>query len=139
MILFSLVLPMISFFYSCGKSDDMNTRGDCEQSIYIDTLKYNNGPFSNETTISNIELKDDCLNVTFQYGGGCIEDHLIELVWNGSMALSLPPQIWVKIVHDDQDFCEALITKTVSYDISEISDGPFIINFETTDTTLLIE
>lgn len=72
--------------------------------------------------IEAVRIKGNTLFADVSYGGGCGE-HSFEM--NGNMAVmkSLPPQRAVKITHTNhEDYCKAIVRKTLEFDISELSD-----------------
>jgi hypothetical protein len=71
-------------------------------------------------------IEDDCLVLVVTYGGGCAE-HDFELYWDGQQSLSLPGQITLQLGHDShRDGCEALLSETLSFDLSEALSGTAI-------------
>lgn len=72
--------------------------------------------------IEGVRREGNTLFLDVSYGGGCGE-HSFEM--NGSMAVmkSMPPQRAVKLTHTNhEDYCKAIVRKTIEVDISELSD-----------------
>ena len=71
--------------------------------------------------IEGVRCEGNTLLITVSYGGGCGE-HSFEV--NGSRAVmkSMPQKRSVKLTHTNhQDYCKAIVTKTIEVDISELS------------------
>ncbi|MCC6600636.1 MAG: hypothetical protein IT223_08155 [Crocinitomicaceae bacterium] len=67
-----------------------------------------------------IKVEGDSLKVDVQYGGGCRE-HDFSLHTNLQYLKSLPPQLNLYLEHENHDDnCRALISKTLSFEISAI-------------------
>ena len=66
-----------------------------------------------------VEIVEDCLKLTIQYGGGC-GDVEVNLFDSGAIAKSNPPQRYIRLSFKDNDSCEALITKDYVFDLSPI-------------------
>ncbi len=68
-----------------------------------------------QTTIAG-----DSLGITVRYGGGC-ETHEFQLVTDGSVMESFPPQVALRLLHNaNNDRCKALETREVSFDIAPL-------------------
>lgn len=117
-ILPSLFLAITFIFVSgCGESENTILSG-CKKYFeieYSDFVEKKNDPL----LIIDGKIKDDCLKLTLQYGGGC-EDHQVDLVYLKN-DIRLPQNSFplFELLHDaKKDFCKALITKDYSFDIS---------------------
>ncbi len=66
-------------------------------------------PVGDPKTIENAKIVGDTLVADLTYGGGC-EDHFVEMCWDGLFAESEPVQVWVNLVHEDNDDpCDAIL------------------------------
>ncbi|MEL7530206.1 MAG: hypothetical protein AAFN10_02800 [Bacteroidota bacterium] len=77
---------------------------------------------SDDFELVEARIEDDCLLITVRYGGGCGEVDFDLIAIEGE-TLSLPPQIPMRLVLDDNDNCEALITDEIGFDVSEIKNS----------------
>jgi hypothetical protein len=73
---------------------------------------------------SEVFIDGDCLEIKVSYSGGC-EDHEFNLIENvlrcATPPIDLRKHLWLS--HDSKgDMCEALITETLSYDLSTLQD-----------------
>ena len=79
-------------------------------------------------------ISSDNLEVVVSYGGGC-EVHQFNLCWNGLVMESLPPQVNLSLIHEDNnDSCLAMLTEQLSFDLTPLqasaSQGEIVIHFE---------
>lgn len=80
--------------------------------------------FDDEVSIKSAEIVDDCLEITFSHSGGC-EDHEYRLVRQPLFCGTppVPPRV-LEFQHESHgDMCEALLTKTLSYDLNALRDS----------------
>lgn len=103
-------------------------RIDCIEHLSCDSIPtdfdpsgYIDDPLTN---LVKLEVSGDCVHITVQYAGGC-EFHNFDLIhigpWCGTPPVG-PTQL--KLFHDSNgDACEALITRTFSYDLSRFKDN----------------
>ncbi|MEM7548514.1 MAG: hypothetical protein AAF363_02495 [Bacteroidota bacterium] len=69
--------------------------------------------------INSVEVENQNLLVEVSYGGGC-KVHDFELIWPGVITLIFPPDFGVVLTHDaNEDLCEAFLTDTLVFDISD--------------------
>lgn len=76
---------------------------------------------NDDISINSATIEDDCLFISVTHSGGC-EDHEYELVELPLFCGTPPlPPTALQLRHDsNDDFCEALITKVISYDLSSL-------------------
>lgn len=76
---------------------------------------------NDEIGINSATIEDDCLFISITHSGGC-EEHNYELVELPLFCATPPiPPTMLQLRHDaNNDFCEALITTTVSFDLSSL-------------------
>ena len=73
---------------------------------------------SDPFTFGGVRVEGDLLVVEVSYGGGC-EQHDFTLLDTGIATRSIPPQHFLRLVHDAHgDACEAYITSELRFDIS---------------------
>ena len=136
-----LVLAIGIFFASCGE-DDFTLIADinCEVPGIVDQDQFGNDS-SDEFDIVDVMLDGDCLEIEFR-AGGCSGDTW-ELKFVGSEALddSFPQQRSVRLILKDEEDCEAIISKIVSFDISDfkVLGGDVILNLEGYEDGILVE
>lgn len=71
-------------------------------------------------SIEAVEVYGSEISYVVRYGGGC-EPHEFRLLTTGAIMKSMPPQMSVVLHHNaNGDKCRALITDTVSFDLSPV-------------------
>ena len=91
-----------------------------------DIREIRSDPFKLQSAV----IEGDILKVTVQYSGGH-QEHEFTLYWSGISTRSLPPQLPMVLKHDaNGDQAEALITRTIEFELSAINQ-PAIINLST--------
>ena len=121
------VLIGATLFWACEQPEDdgliVCSTGTCEEQVQVSDDLYENGP-SDDITISNAFIFEDCLDVTFRYGGGCgeVEAHLFASTGEGE---SLPPTRFIRVGFKDEDDCEALLVYTKTFDLTPLRSGAY--------------
>jgi hypothetical protein len=71
-------------------------------------------------TIESVKVYGSEISYVVRYGGGC-EPHDFKLMTTGAIMKSMPPQMSVVLHHNGNgDKCRALVTDTVSFDLSPV-------------------
>ncbi len=116
---------------SCGEDDDPERVSDCDSSVIINPLRFQNES-SDSFMLMDAFIFDDCLEVTLSASGCDGESWSIELVDSGAIMESLPIQRDVKLLFKNDEDCRAVVTQTVSFDLFPLrtDDSSIRINFE---------
>lgn len=130
-----ITLLVLGSLLSCEK---FPLPSPCGESIIVDGELFENAP-RDEFILNSASITGDCLNLNISYGGGCgsIETKLLT---NDVITLSNPPQMQVRLSLKDEDLCEALVTKDLSFDLKAIRTfgaGKIIINLNGWDQELI--
>jgi hypothetical protein len=76
-----------------------------------------------DLTVLEGAVTDDTLTLMVYHGGGC-GDHAYKLFWRGEFMESYPVQVNLYVQHiNHNDFCEALITRNVQFDVRVIAEA----------------
>jgi len=95
---------------------------------------------SDEFELIDVNLLGTCLEAYIGYGGGC-GGMKIELVGGCDYAESLPPQLSVRLIMDDDDDCEAYVRENVYFDLSALQYDDYeelVLNIEGRETSVLV-
>ena len=132
---------MVALFGCLNMGDEqLNTNlidtdnGGCSQ-IIIDENKYN-AATSDEYIIDYAFINNDTLNMIVQYGGGCGAVSF-KLLMNGYFMESDPVQLDVLLSLKDEDPCEALIKRSICFDLSELATL-YNDSYQTEEGTIII-
>ena len=141
MKLFSSLTFLLSLLLSsCNKSETVVVNPslpECDTPVLIDADLYQNGP-ADEYFFQSAEIDGNCLKMVVRYGGGC-DDVIFQLVDAEAIMESLPIQRNIRLSLQDNDFCEALVTQELNYDLTPLQvDGysKIILNLQGTQESL---
>lgn len=118
-------LMLLLFFVNCDDNDSNPSITSCGDLILIDT-DYNT-TLSDDFNYTDVEINGNCLSATIQYGGGC-DDDLVSFQLLGStqdFPITFPALLGIKLILDDDDNCEALVTKSIDFDLSPLQDAGY--------------
>lgn len=132
-----LLLAFLTLSFGCDKKDC--DKSNCDYSVVIDNELFKQSSevsfFINDATIS-----EDCLSVEISSGGCDGNSWEVNLYDSEGIAESLPPQRFLRLDLKNEELCDAWITKSFSFDISELKvDGidTFILNLEGYDKRIV--
>lgn len=120
-----LTLLFITTLLSCD--DNRNMTVDSKITLTRSLTEYGSAISANGTgdpfILREVLIKGDSAIITVSYSGGC-KQHTFEIIWGETYQKSYPPQTDFLLIHNGHDdSCEALITETISFRISELT-GP---------------
>lgn len=124
--------------FSCEEENPGQT--SCDQYTIISEREFENAPMD-QVSISEMEINGNCLNIEFTSSGCDGSTWKVELIDSEAIAESNPPQRRLILSLENQEPCDAVISKTMSFDIESLQvAGPsvwlVIIN---TDSRILYE
>ena len=96
--------------------------------------------YTDEFTVIEIEIEDDCLVFDVSYGGGCGFTNF-ELITDGHWILTGLPKIFFTLKFTDQDLCKAIRYEKISFDLTpfkyEAKEGGIKLLINNTERSLL--
>lgn len=105
-----------------SESNSKNTnavKDDSIQSLRIDP-NFDQNAKNDPCTIESVTLKQDILEITVSYSGGC-QQHNFDLVFNGMYKKSLPVKATIFLVHENKgDNCRSIVTQKLAFNIRSI-------------------
>ena len=135
-----VLLAFISILlFSCSDGDDPDPSG-CDLETVISQEQYRNAP-SDELTINSLEIEGDCLKINFSASGCDGESWKIVLIDSGSILESDPPQRNLRFSLDNNELCEAFITRDLTFNIKNlrVEGGRVQLNLTNSDDQVLYE
>jgi hypothetical protein len=112
--LFVLILILLS---SCAEDDVIEST--CDKDAIISYDFYRTASFD-PVRIQSIIQNGDCLEIEYSASGCSGHSWEVALIDQGSVMESSPPQRNVRFSFENQELCEALITKETAFDISTL-------------------
>lgn len=121
--------------YSCSDNND-SAPEDCVP-VSFDSSKFNSSA-NYGALINDFTIDGNCLSISLGVSG-CDDVHPIEMVSDGAIAESFPPQITFDFYDGTPQDCEAIFTLDREFDLSpirELYDGEIIIRFRNSDKSV---
>jgi len=136
------LIMIIILIISCDKNDDnpveCSESGNCDKCIIINNDLYNLTNTDNYT-IQNITVNQDCLEIKFGSSGCDGNSWEIDLVDLGGISETAVPQRDLKLRLINIEECEAFITRTISFNLEPLQlDNYEAINLKIADYDVLI-
>ena len=119
---------------SACKKEEMSDK----ENVIVSKNQFDNAskdPFQ----FKEVTLTGDCLQVVISYGGGCGDVEAL-LIDSEGIDDSLPVQRYLRLSFQDEDLCEALVEKELSFDLKPIQiqdENQIKINLEGWDNPIL--
>ena len=133
---FLALILLLGLAVSC---DSVNLKqSDYDSEILVDNNLFTNAP-NDSFDFINVEIIQNCLKFTIDYGGGC-GDIELKLISSEMVMESNPPQINVRLSLKDEDNCKANIRKEISFDLTPINklvNDQVILNIKNWDQSIL--
>ncbi|MEL6863184.1 MAG: hypothetical protein AAFP19_02140 [Bacteroidota bacterium] len=110
------------FACSDDDQDQPMVSSNCDFELVFSIDQFNNGP-ADPLIFKNVEIVDNCMQITFSAGGCDGESWEMELIDSTLVLDSDPAQRTLRLSLRDMEDCEALITKEVSFDLSALKEN----------------
>ena len=125
---FLIVVPFL--LLGC-KANDFDLSEGCVVMAQADSGLFSNGPNDNHV-VNNVQIDGDCMFIEFSAGGCSGDSWEVELYGSEAITFSEPPQRSIRLSLLDAEECEAWISKSVSFDISDfkVAGGDVLLNLE---------
>jgi len=137
-IIFVLLFAYTSQSCYTGCTGDPDLEMQCTQQVIIDNEQFLAAE-SNDYNIVNAVITEDCLTLSLRASGCDGESWVVELYDSDEILTAsdgdTTPRRMLRLVLQNPELCEALITKDYSFDISNIQYGDQVLlvlaNWET--------
>lgn len=111
----------ISLFFliltACNNDDD--NAMSCDQDVIISAAEFDTAP-DDPLGIDTMEINGDCLKILFRASGCNGDTWVVKLIDSGDVLESSPPQRRLRLSLKNDELCEALISKEITFDIREL-------------------
>ena len=104
---------------SCHKCGDCQPRTTCDQRTLVDGDLYETAP-DDAFFFEEIELREDCLEITFHSSGCDGSRWVTKLIDAEAILESFPVQRVLRLSLENDEECDVVITKTLSFDLTPI-------------------
>jgi hypothetical protein len=126
-----LVLGLTAVYAFAGESDELEIANEPVDLIGtpIDLIISDTIELKDNFELENISVSGDYLLLSVSYSGGC-QNHEFNVLWNGKVIKTSPPQVDLYLYHDsNDDLCEAKIYTTFALKLSNFNQDELVINF----------
>ncbi len=106
------------FMFSCNNNDDAST-SECDFNIVIDGELYEE-PSPSTYNVANAAFYENCLEITFSSGGCDGESWEVELISDYPIVFGNNITAAISLKLTNSELYEAYITKSYSFDLSDI-------------------
>jgi len=123
-----LLLTIAVFSCKKGQEDSKDTLASeiiltRSSSGYSDAALNRSSENSDPFDLKDVIISGDTVKITVSYSGGCTT-HTFEVIWSETLSCTTPPQTGLIILHNSNgDMCEAYITETLVFNVSDMADG----------------
>lgn len=120
------LMMLLVAFSACTKqvADDKNSSRVTltnDASVYAAVAADRSSTISDPFDLKSVTLKDDSVEVTVAYSGGC-KQHSFDVIWNGAVAKTNPPEISLFIKHHaNDDACETYVTEKLTFSLTNLT------------------
>ncbi len=129
-----IVIILGVLLFSCSSDDDEAVIHNCDNTTVISAELYENAP-SDSLEIHTLDIDGDCLKINFDSGGCNGESWELILIDSGDIAESFPPQRFLRLSLKNEEECEALITREMTFDVSNVQvEGGNQVNLHITNS-----
>ena len=131
-------LVVVLGFIACNNDDDDSN--NCDQVTIVSSEQYETAP-NDQLFINTLEINGDCLKINFSSSGCSGDTWILKLIDSENIMESNPPQRNLRLSLRNEEDCEALITKELTFDINELRvDGnQVLLNITNSDDQILYE
>lgn len=137
-LILSLVIIPLSLG-ACKKEKNSNSV-ICEQKVIISQSEYESAP-QDYVKINSLEIIDNCVIINYSSSGCSGDTWEIKLIDAGIVLESFPPKRNLVFSLENNEPCEAYITKETAFDISnlKVNGSPVRLNITNTGDSILYE
>ena len=112
----------LALLFSCARQSQKpidTDPGNCESATVVNSDKFSQKSPAG-FTITKAEIKGDCLEITITASGCDGKTWKAELVSDGAVAESYPPQMYLKVLLTSSEECLAVLSKEFSYNLKSL-------------------
>lgn len=104
---------------ACHKCNDCKPRTECDQITIVDAGLYETAP-DDAFFFEEIVLRENCLEITFTSSGCDGSRWVTNLIDSEAILESFPVQRVLRLSLQNDEECDAVITRTLSFDLTPI-------------------
>lgn len=117
--LFSILISFLIFLTLACENDTIHEKSACDGVVTINNELYKNASTAN-FEIVKAEIIDNCLKLKFNSSGCDGNSWQMGLIDSGNIQESFPPRRSIRFTIQNNEVCDAWLTKEYSFDLSKI-------------------
>lgn len=135
-----LFLTVAIFALAACSNDDDNGGAACDMTTLISPEQFVNAP-SAALGINTLEITGDCLKINFSSSGCDGNTWQLKLIDSGGVSETTIPQRDLRLSLKNEEECLAVITKEMTFDISnlKVQGGQVQLNITNTEDGILYQ
>lgn len=136
-----IITILIGFaFFCCSDNDDNETQNNCDFETLISEEEFENAP-NDQLAIQSLEIDENCLKISFSASGCDGNTWEVKLIDSGNILEAMPPQRNLRLSLMNNEACLAVITKEMSFNISnlKLENNQVMLNITNSDDSILYE
>jgi hypothetical protein len=135
-VIFSITIGLSS----CTNDNDNENPNNCDLETILSAGQFTTAP-SDQLTIKSLKIENNCLKINFSSSGCSGNTWEIKLIDSGNILESNPPQRNLRLSLKNEEFCDAFITKELTFDISnlKVNVNKVLLNISNFDDKFLYE
>lgn len=115
----TIIIFLFSLFQIIACCPVIEDESMCDEKVIIDKNLFDSAPNSS-MNITKIEIIGDCLSIDFNASGCNGNSWKVKLIDSEAILKSNPPQRNLRLSLENNELCEAIIYKKISFDISKL-------------------
>ncbi len=115
----TIIIFLFSLFQIIACCPVIEDESMCDDKVIIDKNLFDSAPNSS-MNITKIEIIGDCLSIDFNASGCNGNSWKVKLIDSEAILKSNPPQRNLRLSLENNELCEAIIYKKISFDISKL-------------------
>ena len=104
---------------ACDDYSETDCFKACSQAVIIKAAEYQNAP-DDALEILHVQLEGDCLVIRYESGGCDGNSWVIKLIDSEAVMESYPPQRNLRLSLKNQEPCDAIVTKEIAFNVSNL-------------------
>jgi len=114
------IIPIFILLVYCGGGDE--SFPSCNVAAIVSDSEFDSAPQS-DLVINSLEIIGNCLTISISASGCDGDSWEVNLFGSEATLRSLPPQRTMLLSLNNQELCEAVITRSFTFDVTTTQDG----------------
>lgn len=118
-----LLLSFLSLsMFACTVEEDDGGTSSCDAKVVVSPTDYKNAP-ADPVTIESVTQSGNCVTIVYSSSGCSGDTWEVKLIDSGTVLDSDPPQRSLRLSLQNDEECDMVIKKEMSFDLSSLHEG----------------